>query len=76
MILDDGPDRRIRGIDHRRAARHLDRHLHGAKLQGEIQTGRLLHLQLNAIADLALKALQVHFDAVDAREQVGEHVAA
>ena len=76
FILNDGPDRRIRGVDHRSAAGDLDRHLHRAKLQREIQPGRLLYLQLDSVADLALKALQVHFDVVDAREQGGEHVAA
>ena len=72
LVLDDRADRGVRGVDHRRAAGDLDRHLDGSELQREIQTGRLLHLQLDSVADLALKTLQVHLDVVDTREQIGE----
>ncbi len=73
-IRDDGPDGRIRGIDHRSGAGDLDRHFHGAKRQGEIQTGRLLDLQLNSVGNLRLKALQLRSDVVDTGEQRREHV--
>ena len=76
FVLDDGADRRIRGVDHRGAAGHLDRHLHRSKLQRKIETGRLLHLQLDAASNLALKALQVDFDVVYAGEQIWKHIAA
>ena len=75
LVVDDRSNGSIGDVDHRCAAGDLHGHLHGTQLQGEIETGRLLHLQFDSVKDFALKALQVHSDVVHTRQQVRKHVA-
>ena len=54
--------------------------LHGFRQRSdfelEVDTGHLLHLQLDAAADLALEARHLRLDAVNARQERGERVIA
>ena len=75
-IVDNGANRRVFGINHRRAADDLHRLFDRANGEGEIQADCLLGLQLDAVSNRALKPLQFNFYVVGSGEQVWKHVNA
>src|SRR5262249_26101543 len=73
-VLDDGSDRRVLRRDQSGRSRNLNRLAHLSNLQSEIQTRRLLDLQLDIVLCDRAEARQFYLDAVQARLQAGEVV--
>ena len=74
FVIDHGAHRGIFGGQQRSASSHLDHLGDRADPELEVEAGHLLHLQLDAVANLGLQALHFRLDVIYARQQRREGI--